>query len=157
MTFINPVTDSDMEYDLNTHRYVLTEEFVRDNGIDLSLMLDAEHMPEPSKAAKIYLQHLSFLVYSNIYSYGRTKDDKEYLLACSSELRPVIRDAMMERIHYMYNSGDLSSKAGAIIENGTRVETQDLIASPIEEDILRTAGLLHRGEYFIMKDDSLVY
>jgi hypothetical protein len=64
---------------------------------------------------------------------------------------------MVERISYIYSSGDLSVKGGAIIEQGTRVETQDLIASPVEEDILRSVGILHRGKYHIQKDETLEY
>jgi hypothetical protein len=146
-----------MTYDTTKHRYTLTEEYVRENGVDLSLTLNTEHMPEPSKAPKLFLEHISFLVYTNIYSYGRQKGIKEYLLACNTDNRPVIRDAMMERIRYIYDSGDLSSKSGVIIENGTRVERYDLIASPQEEQILRTVGLLHRGGYYIEQDNTLTY
>jgi len=157
MTFTNPISDDNMTYNTEKHRYILTEEYVREQGIDLSLVLNTEHMPEPSKAPKLFLERVSFLVYSNIYKYGRQRAAKEYILACNPDMREVIKNAMIERIFYIYGSGDLSTKSGAIIENGTRVNTQDLIASPQEENILRTAGLLHRGEYYLQKDESLIY
>lgn len=156
-TFTNPVSDDTMEYKQEKHRYILTEEYVREQGVDLSLALNTDHLPEPSKAPQLFLDHVSLLVYTNIYGYGRQKAAKEYLLACNPQFRDVIRDAMMARIKYIYDSGDLSSKSGVVIENGTRVNRYDLIASPQEEQILRTAGLLHRGEYSITKDESLTY
>ena len=85
------------------------------------------------------------------------KADKEYLLACNSDLRLVIRDAMMERLEYMVNSGDLSSKSGALITQGTRIDVEDLIPSIVEEMTLRAAGLLHRGKFDFVKDETLVY
>lgn len=157
MAYIEPVSDSTMVYDKDKHRYILTEDYVRGQGIDLSLILDTEHSPEPNKVPDLFLERVSFIVYNNIYSYGRQRKAKEYMLACNSEFRPIIRDAMMERIAYIYSSGDMSTKAGAIIEQGTRVETRDLIPSPEEEDLLRSAGLLHRGEFFINYDESLDY
>ena len=156
-TFTNPVSDDTMVYNKQEKRYILTENYVRERGIDLSLILDTEHSPEPSKVPELFLDRISMLVYNNIYSYGRQREDKEYLLACNENLRPVIRDAMIERISYIYSSGDLSVKGGAIIEQGTRIETQDLIASPVEEDMLRSVGILHRGKYYIQKDETLEY
>ena len=155
MNFQIPIEDEQMRY--NEKRYILKEEYVRSKGIDLSLSLNTDFSPEPDAIPGIFLDRVSQLVYENIYSYGRQKDNKEYLLACDPNLRNVIRDAMMERIRYIEASGDLSTKAGAMISQGTRIETEDLVASPQEEKILRNAGLLHRGEYYFIKDPGLVY
>lgn len=155
--FQNPYSDSEMTYSTTTHRYTLTSDYVRSQGIDLSLILDTTAHPEPSNAPGQVLERISMLVYTNIYNYGRQKADKEYLLACNSDLRSVIRDAMMERLEYMANSGDLSSKSGALITQGTRVDVEDLIPSIVEEMTLRAAGLLHRGKFDFVKDETLVY
>ena len=155
--FTAPFSDDEMRYDGDKHRYVLTEEFVRNKGIDLGLELNADAAPEPSKVPELALERISLLVYSNIYNYGRQTKDKEYLLACHPELREVIRDAMLERLKYMIDSGDLSTRSGALITQGTRVETKDLIPSVVEEMILRPTGLLHRGKFVFIKDDSIVY
>lgn len=155
--FTAPFSDEDMRYDATKHRYILTEEFVRNQGIDLGLELNTDAAPEPSKVPQLALERISLLVYSNIYQYGRQKQDKEYLLACHPDLRDVIKDAMMERLKYMIDSGDLSTRSGALITQGTRVETKDLIPSVMEEMILRPTGLLHRGKFDFIKDESLVY
>ena len=157
MNFQIPIEDEQMSYNYNEKRYILREKYVRSMGIDLSLSLNTDFSPEPDAIPEIFLDRVSQLVYENIYSYGRQKENKQYLLACDPSLRNVIRDAMMERIRYIEASGDLSTKAGAMISQGTRVETGDLVASPQEERILRNAGILHRGEYYFIKDPDLIY
>jgi hypothetical protein len=157
LIFQNPYSDSDMTYDITSHRYILTEEFVRNQGIDLNLILETEMSPDPANVPALFLNRVSLLVYSNIYNYGRQFEDKQYLISCGSIYRDVIKEAMLERVMYIYNSGDLSSKSGALISQGTRVEVKDLIPSVTEEMILRSAGLLHRGSYQFIKDESLVY
>jgi hypothetical protein len=64
---------------------------------------------------------------------------------------------MFERLNYVTSSGDLSTKSGALIDQGTRVNTGDLIPSIIEEMLLRPTGLLHRGKFEFIKDLNLVY
>ena len=155
--FAAPYSDNKMIYNKEKHTYILTEEFIREQGIDLGLELNADAAPEPSKVPQLALERISLLVYSNIYNYGRQKEDKEYLLACQPELRPIIMDAMVERLKYMIDSGDLSTRSGALITQGTRVETKDLIPSVTEEMILRPTGLLHRGKFSFIKDLSLEY
>ena len=157
VTFVVPFDDDAMVYDIDTHRYVLTEKYLTSIGVDLSIILNTESAPVPADIPKFFLKRVSFLVYSNIYSYGRSKEDKEYILACNPNLRDVIKDALVERVAYITDSGDMSTKTGALIQQGTRVDTKDLIASPQEENILRTAGLLHRGAYSFIKDETLVY
>ena len=157
MTFANPYSDNQMTYDLNKRRYVLTEQYCKDNGIDLGLVLETSALPNPADGPRILLDRVSMLVYQNIYNRGRNKDIKEYMLACGQEIRSILRDAMFERLNYMTSSGDLSLKSGAIISNGSRVDIKDLAASMIEEQILRPTGVLHRGEFDIQLDKTLVY
>lgn len=157
MNFVQPFDDDSMIYDFDKHRYILTEEYVRQMGIDLSLVLNTDFSPVPANVPALFLDRVSKLVYSNIYRYGRSKKDKEYLLACNPELREVIRDAMLERIAYIIDSGDMSTKTGALIQQGTRIDVKDLVPSVEEEAILRNAGLLHRGDYQFVKDETLVY
>ena len=155
--FQTPYSDADMTYDLDKHRYILTQEYVNNMGINLSLVLDTGLAPEPSRVPEIALDRISLLVYSNIYQYGRQKQDKEYLLACDPALRDVIKEAMMERLRYMVDSGDLSIRSGALISQGIRIEVKDLIPSVTEEMILRPTGILHRGKYQFIKDETIVY
>lgn len=157
MVFQNPTSDQEMTYDIANHRYVLTEQYVKDMGIDLGLILDTAALPNPADGPRLLLERVSRLVYSNIYNYGRQKAVKEYMLACGDKLRPIIRDAMFERLNYITSSGDLSTKSGAIITNGSRIDVKDLAASVVEEMMLRAAGLLHRGEYSVQINTSLVY
>lgn len=152
-----PFSDNEMEYKKDHRRYVLKPAYIEEMGIDLSAELETTGHPEPELAPKQFLDRISKLVYSNIYQYGRTKDTKEYLLACDHDLRPIIRDAMLERMYYVLDSDDMSTKGGAIVSQGTRVETRDLIPSVMEEMILRPTGLLHRGEFRIIKDENLDY
>jgi hypothetical protein len=152
-----PFSDNEMTYDFQSHRYILTPEFCRDQGIDLDIVINKELFPDTQTSVNIVLNRISLLVYTNIYNFGRTKEDKEYLMACDSSLRSIIRDAMFERLNYVTSSGDLSTKSGALIDQGTRVNTSDLIPSVIETMILRPTGLLHRGEYEFERDNNLVY
>lgn len=155
--FKEPYDDEDLIYNHKERRYVLTEDYVRNMGVNLSLELNTDAMPEPSRGVEVVLDRISVLVYSNIYSHGRSKETKEYLLATRQDLRSAIRDAMYERLRYVIDSGDLSTRSGALISQGTRVERADLIASVIEEDILVRTGILHRGEWSIIIDPSIDY
>ena len=155
MTFIEPFDDADMTYNSSAKRYILTSDFVSNRGINLSLILNTEMAPNPVGLEELFLDRISSLVYNHIYRYGRSKKEKQYLLACSPAFRDVIRDAMLERIMYIIDSGDLSTKAGVIIEKGNRVDVRDLVPSPEEVEILRSAGLLHRGKYIFIKDTTL--
>jgi hypothetical protein len=152
-----PFSDKELNYDNNNHRYILTAEYCRDKGIDLDIVIDKNLFPDTQTSVDIVLDRISLLVYTNIYNYGRHKEDKEYLLACNPQLRTIIRDAMFERLNYVTSSGDLSTKSGALIDQGTRVSTRDLIPSVVEEMILRPTGLLHRGKFEFIKDENLVY
>lgn len=154
--FIEPFSDADMVYDFDKHRYILTPQFCRNNGFDFDL-LDKDNFPDPQLAEDIVLNRVSLLVYTNIYNYGRTKKQKEFLLACDPDLRDIIRDAMFERLIYMNASGDLSIRSGALISQGTRVDTEDLVPSVTELMILRASGILHRGAYHFVIDEEKVY
>lgn len=157
MAFQNPYSDDTMTYNSDERRYVLTEQYCKDNGIDLGLILETSALPNPSDGPRLLLERVSRLVYTNIYNYGREKETKQYLLACNPDLRPIIRDAMFERLNYITSSGDLSTKSGAIVANGTRVDIKDLVPSVVEEMIIRPTGLLHRGEFYVVIDGTLEY
>jgi hypothetical protein len=155
--FIQPFNDADMVYNLNKHRYILTPQFCRDRGIDLDIIIHKDLFPDPQVAIDIVLDRISLLVYTNIYNYGRQKRDKEFLLACHPDLRDVIKEAMFERLNYVTSSEDLSVKSGALVSQGVRIETKDLVPSIVEEMLLRPTGLLHRGKYEFMIDESIIY
>lgn len=157
MEFREPYSDEDMIYDKSTRRYILTEDFVLNKGINLSLELNTDGAPDASSVARETLKRVSLLVYSNIYNYGRDIKTKEYLLACNPELRQPIRDAMLERLKYMIHNGDLSISSGTSINHGVRIETDDLIPSVIEEMILRPTGILHRGKWAVPINKELDY
>ena len=157
VVFQAPFDDDAMTYDFDKHRYILEDDYVRSQGIDLGLILDTEHAPEPSRVEEIVRDRVSLLVYENIYQHGRSREQKQYLLACNPNYRNIIRDAMVERLRYMVDSGDLSTRSGALVSQGTRVEVRDLLPSVVEEMMLKGSGLLHRGEYSFIKDETLVY
>lgn len=146
-----------MVYDFQKHRYILTPQFVRDRGIDLDIVLNKDLFPDPQVAIEVVLDRISLLVYANIYNYGRQKRYKEFLLACHPDIRDIVKEAMFERLNYVTTNEDLSVKSGALVSQGVRIETQDLVPSLIEEMLLRPTGLLHRGEYDFMIDESLNY
>ena len=155
--FIEPFSDADMVYDINKHRYILTPQFCRDRGIDLDIIIHKDLFPDPQKAIEIVLDRISLLVYTNIYNYGRQKRHKEFLLACHPDLRDIIKEALFERLNYVTSSEDLSVRSGALVSQGVRIETRDLVPSIVEEMLLRPTGLLHRGEYEFMINENLNY
>lgn len=157
LKFIEPFDDADMIYDLKDHRYILTEAFVESRGTNLDLLLQTIRLSNPNMAVEHTLDRVSRLVYQSIYSFGRTKETKQYLLACNPELRDVIRDAMYERLQYMLTSGDLSTQAAIIIQDGILLSQYDKIPSVLEQEILISSGILHRGKWQIIKDEKLVY
>ena len=78
--FQNPYSDNTMTYDVTKHRYILTEEYVRQMGIDLSLVLNTDFSPIPASVPGLFLDRVSKLVYSNIYKYGRSKKEKRIFI-----------------------------------------------------------------------------
>lgn len=155
--FQNPYSDNEMVYNFQDRRYILTSSFVQSQGVNLNLLLQTIRLANPNMAIPHFLNRVSKLVYGFIYGQGRTRPQKEYMLACNPDLRNVIRDAMMERVLYMLQSGDLSLQSGAIIQDGIRVEVANLIPSVVENQILLNSGILHRGKWSIVINDKLNY
>lgn len=155
--FQAPFSDDQMVYDKGKRRYILTADYVANKGLDLSFLLSTDHLTVGVSAAEIALDRASLLVYEFIYTHGRERDNKEYMMACNPRFRPILRDAMFERLSYMLTGGDLSLNSGALIEQGMRIDTEDLVASLIEKQILSGAGLLHRGDYRFQRDLTIEY
>ena len=144
------ITDNYMKYDMRKHRYVLTNEYVREvMNVELSDVLntsgsiiDTANMPE------IVLDRVSALIYGYIYRNSAYTNKKERELALDDSYKTYLRDAMAEQLIYILNNGDASAFSGVNVLNGTSIDPMRMRQAelaPLARDIIESRGLVSRG------------
>ena len=100
----NYINDDYMTYDLQHHRYVLTQQALMDNrGITLIDYFSESDNPEMD--IEIFLKRCSLELYSFIYKFNiRTRDLKEYILSLP-ENRDGIQEALEEFVYAIVKNG----------------------------------------------------
>lgn len=144
-----------MTYDLNKHRYILTQSCLEEEGNISIGAFNTRGMINPAKAPQIFLDKTSAFIYRFIYGYTSNQAFTEYKLAKSPRLRNVIKDAMIAQAIYFYDNGDIGAEAGVNLVDGRYIESVHLRGemriSPDAYDILRNAGLLYSGTQIPMR------
>lgn len=133
--------DNYMTYDLNNHRYVLTEDaLLEDYGIDLNSTLDSEGDANKDKLPERFLKRVSMMLYYYIYSWSQNRDDTEYVIS-GVDYREDIKQAMEELAYsFLINNTDPS-----LLFTGNTLKTSEV--PPTVQTILMDSGLLFRGTY----------
>ena len=140
-----PYDDNYMMYDRREHRYVLTENFVREKmNIELSSLMDTSFSVDVTNEARLFLDRVSRTVYGYIYRLCPHRYAKERELAFDEKMRDVLRDAMAEQITYIIFNGDLSLYSGLNASGGgtesSRIRSAEI--APIVRDILTNTGVV---------------
>ena len=116
---ITPYNDETMTYDMDTHQYVLTLDYVKNElGIDLPSRLNTAESDDPQMAAQYVLKQVSNEVYSYIYAHNTNALAQEYYACKLESSRVVIRKAMIEQLSYELISGALANFSGVNVKTG---------------------------------------
>ena len=141
-----PYSNNEMIYNTKTHRYILNQGHVlTDMNIDLSTALNTSDSADVANAAEKFLDRVSMLIYSWIYSVNPFRFRTERELALNENYRPIIRDAMKEQVLYILNNGDLSAVSGVNVDSGITIDQRRLLSariSPAAKDILVNADIV---------------
>lgn len=114
-----PCDDQIMEYDRNTHRYVLTKNGVLSElGENLDLILNATGDASPSTLAKRFLRRVSQVVYMYLYHDSLNPEWLEYILATYPPLRSSVMEMLQAQTLYMLMNGDLGIMSGVNLAKG---------------------------------------
>ena len=103
-----PYNDDDMIYDYKAHRYVLTLDYARRNGIDLESRVKSVDTNAASTIINTVLRTASVQIYAYIFAHNMNRRALEYVIAKSETARSIVRDAMREQLAYLVTQGDLS-------------------------------------------------
>ena len=135
-----------MTYNERLHRYVLAQECVlEDMNIDLGAVLNTSDVADVANAADRFIDRVSLIIYSWIYSVNPFRFRTERELALNAEKRTFILEAMKEQVLYMLNNGDLSALSGINVDTGMTIETRKMLSAwvaPLAKDILIDADLV---------------
>lgn len=131
-----PTSDQTMIYDYTAHKYILTNEYVFENGINLDMRLNSTGDSNPSTLKNRFLKFVSNHLYNWIYSFNPLqKWYIEYLLANEESARNMIREALLQEVSFILDNGIFWNTAGVkrdIFEH-SRVseETRTLLSAPL--------------------------
>lgn len=151
-----PFSDNEMIYDINKHRYILTEAGVT-NGINVVLReeLNIAHTANAAAEIRNFLEEVSDAVYEYVYSYCFDRAITEYMLAKVPEYREVIKSAMLKQAKYMYINGNVANEAGVDFAKGFAMSLDDLRGdrriSAYAKNELANSGLLYTGRINLKK------
>lgn len=143
-----PFSDEDMEYDKNSHMYILTPYYCVNTLLfpdDLGLKM--YDMQKKSSAVKAYLKRVSRTLYNFIYQHTMQTPIVEWEIAKLPQIREPFKEALSEQLLYMRNNGDLQMYSGVDYKRGTMLDVPNYKAiSPVAIQILNSCGLLYTGE-----------
>lgn len=102
-----PLTDSNMIYDFNKHRYILTADYALNVlGIDLIEKLGGVRSINAQGAVNALLDmRISLRIYSLLYSHN-DKQLLEYIMAKSPSARKILLEAMGQQLLHLVTYGE---------------------------------------------------
>jgi hypothetical protein len=114
-------------------------------NVNLKSVLNTSDVSDVANAAERFLDRVSMLIYSWIYSVNPFRFRTERELALNFKHRPFILEAMKEQILYVLNNGDFSALSGVNVDTGMTIEEsrmQSARVSPMAKDILINADIV---------------
>jgi hypothetical protein len=152
-------------YDLNTHRYVLKPEYIRDNyGIELISALDTTGAINAVSVVNNFLKRASRVLYSYIFNqHSGQVEYMRYRLVKHPEYRHILLEAMGELVYsWLINNNDLSIQNGISIDTGKLYERLDAAQNQVPivvQEILYNEGITWRARWTFDKEyeDDKIY
>lgn len=139
-----PFDDDIMTYDVESHRYVLTERGVLSElGEDLDMVLNATGDANPSTLASRFLRRVSQTVYTYLYRDTMNEQWLEYILAKYPPLRETVKEMLQAQLLYMLMNGDIGLMSGVNVAKGQVMDVYALrgklrVAPEVEDLAMRT-------------------
>ena len=136
-----PYSDTYMTYDTESHRYVLTSEFViQKMNINLGALLDTPYSVDISAESGQFLERISRMIYGYIYRVCPHRYERERALALEEALREPLMRAMEEQIRYVMFNGDLSLYCA--LDTHVAEASRNGEIAPLARDILASADII---------------
>lgn len=145
-----PINDQTMTYDYTAHRYVLTEQYAFDNGIDLNARLNTTGDSNPSTVKSRLLAFVSRHLYNWIYSYNpRFRQYTEYVLATDEGVRDTIREALLNELSFILDNGIFWNTAGVKREIYEHSRVSEETKALLMGTYVDNQGILYSGNIII--------
>lgn len=156
------ISDNYMKYDMRKHRYVLTNDYVREvMNVELSDVLNTSgSVADTANMPEIILDRVSAQIYGYIYRNSAYTNRKERELALNGTYRPHLQDAMAEQLTYILNNGDVSAFSGVNAVSGLTIDPirmRKAEIAPLARDIIESRGLVSREIRWGMRDVAPTY
>lgn len=135
----NYTNDDYMIYSLKNHRYTLTTDSIEN---ELGISLDDILSDTDGNASTRWLNRLSRVFYSYLYSYSQSKEMSEYFLSLPLNRDNIYEGLLMLAEAWLINRHDPGMLFGT---DGTYI-TPELI------DFVRASGLASRNLFLFAKD-----
>lgn len=146
---MNASSDDLMFYDLNSHRYVLTPEYMAERyGIQLNDVLDSSSDISPETLPERFLDRVSNEVYAACYQWSSNPNETRYALSLP-RYRDCIQNAMGEYAYTMLLS---NRDPNAFFQNSIQ---RSISLPPSVRAILLNGGALYRGRYSMIPKDYM--
>lgn len=108
MQTIKPYNDDLMYFDELSGHYVLREQALIRQGIDLRGRLASTKAENATYIINGLLQTASDMIYDYIHDFNTANERQDYLIASIEGARPLIQKAMLQQAIYILKVGNLS-------------------------------------------------
>lgn len=140
----NFTNDENMKYDINLHRYVITDEAVASRyGISILDTVDSTSSTDTDQLSARLLSRVAMIIYTYIYRHAAVHDETEYVLSLP-RYRQFIEDAELELCYAML----INNTDPSIFYGDVNID----VLCPSSYAILASGGLLFRGRYVFLPD-----
>lgn len=124
-----PFNDTMMVYDVNSHRYILTETALMQHlGVNLDTEFDSFSETDIRQRKKErFLKKVSDTVYGYIYQDTTNSRYLEYVLAMREDVRPAVQEMLLAQAEYVLEGNNfLQDFSGVNIAKSTAMKRDDL-------------------------------
>jgi hypothetical protein len=108
MQTIKPYSDDLMYFDEASGHYVLREQALIRQGVDLRSRLAFTKAENATYIINGLLQTASDMIYDYIHDFNTSNERQDYLIASIEGARPLIQKAMLQQAIYILKVGNLS-------------------------------------------------
>lgn len=137
MQTIKPYSDELMYFDEATNHYVLREQALIRQGVDLRARLAFTKAENATYIINGLLQTASDMIYDYIHEYSTENDRQDYFIASLESARTLIQKAMLYQAIYILKVGNLSIS----IDDNERRKAIDYSAIRVLNTTIREIGV----------------
>ena len=128
-----PYNDEKMEFDEVLCQYILTNDALLENGINVRDELD--DTPYSATVNRSLRKRVSRRVYNFIHKHNYDNKEQDYLIATVPKMRDIIFEALQSQALYMWINGDLGllPKKDEAIKSSVCVDCEDTLNTCLPE------------------------